>query len=170
MAQPVSYHRPVKILSVDDDPYLTDLLRYALTREGYNVQIAESSASALRLVEIDPPDLAIVDVCLPDLSGFSLCSRLRYDFGIQVIMLTARHSDQDVITSFEQGAEDFVSKPFSMQILLARVHALGDRRSLATSCRRVAQAFGRISATASATSGSAAGRSTSSARSVRASA
>ena len=78
-------------------------------------------------MELDIPDIALVDVQLPDGCGFSVCSRLRFDLGIPVLLLTARSSDTDVIAGFEQGAEDYVTKPFSMQILLLRLRSVLSR-------------------------------------------
>ncbi|MDB5059346.1 MAG: DeoR family transcriptional regulator [Chloroflexi bacterium] len=113
-----------KVLCVDDDSYLTDLLRYALTREGFAVQAASNGAEAIRAAQIDPPDIAVVDVNLPDINGFELCAQLRSTFRIPVLMLSARQAEEDVITGLVSGADDYVAKPFSMRVLVYRLHAV----------------------------------------------
>jgi DNA-binding response OmpR family regulator len=113
-----------KILCVDDDPYLTDLLQYALGRDGYAVSVAGDGATALRLVQTDPPDAVLLDLQLPDTDGLALCRQLRRQGRIPIIMLTARHSDSDMVQGFEHGADDYIGKPFSMQILSYRIQAV----------------------------------------------
>jgi len=93
------------ILCVDDDSYLIDLLRYALTREGYSVQVAARASEALQIVEMDPPHIVLLDVNLPDMNGYELCARLHRSSSIPVIMLTARGTDEDALAGFSQGAE-----------------------------------------------------------------
>lgn len=115
---------PPKILCVDDDSYLTDLLKFALTRDGYSVSVANQGAEALRMIQNDPPDAVVLDLHLPDINGLTLCSQLRRQRQLPVIMLTASHSDADVVTGFQHGADDYVSKPFSMQILSYRIQAV----------------------------------------------
>jgi DNA-binding response OmpR family regulator len=129
------------VLCVDDDTYLTDLLRYALTREGYLVQVATCGAEALKIAEVDPPDVVILDVNLPDMNGYDLCSRFHGSFNIPVIMLTARHADEDAVMGFSQGADDYISKPFSMQVLMHRLQAVLRR---ATSAKTETNRSGRI--------------------------
>src|SRR5579875_1997929 len=113
-----------KILCVDDDQYLTDLLRYGLTREDFEVIATESGREALRLVRAERFDLMILDVNIPDMNGFKVLAALRTFSQIPVIMLTARAQDEDVIAGFGEGADDYVAKPFSMQVLVTRVKAL----------------------------------------------
>lgn len=117
------------ILCVDDDMYLADLLRYALTRVGYAVQLAHTGGSALRAARVKRPDLVIADVNLPDFDGFELCRQLRTQLGLPVIMLTARDSDDDMLAGFDHGADDYVAKPFSMHELICRVEAVVRRVS-----------------------------------------
>jgi two-component system OmpR family response regulator len=112
------------VLCVDDDPYLTDLLSYALTRQGHKVQLAASGSQGLLAALADRPDLALLDGKLPDMDGFELCTRLRTSLRIPVIMLTARGADEDILSGFANGADDYVTKPFSMQILMSRVEAV----------------------------------------------
>ena len=120
---------PTRVLCVDDDTYLTDLLRYALRRDGYTVEVANTGADALRIAQADPPDIVVLDVNLPDVNGFTLCNRLRKGLHLPVIMLTASILDTDVVTGFQQGADDYVSKPFSMQVLSYRIRAVLRRGS-----------------------------------------
>lgn len=124
--------RTCKILCVDDDTYLADLLRYALTRVGYTVQLAYTGTAALRAVQAVQPDLVIADVNLPDMDGFQLCAQLREQYHLPVILLTGRHMDDDVLTGFDHGAQDYVAKPFSMRILICRVEAVLRRVSPAS--------------------------------------
>jgi len=112
------------ILCVDDDAYLADLLRYALCRVGYSVHLAHAAADALRAVQTAKPDLVIADVNLPDRDGFALCAQLRAAYQLPVILLTARTVDADVLAGFAHGAQDYIAKPFSMQVLLCRVEAV----------------------------------------------
>ena len=112
-----------KVLCVDDDHHLTDLLRYALTRAGYAVQEANTGAEALRLATVDPPDVVLLDIRLPDIDGRTLCTQLRAMLHVPIIMLTARKADADVLSGFQHGADDYITKPFSMQILLYRLKA-----------------------------------------------
>src|SRR6185437_7096681 len=103
---------------------LTDLLHYALTRDGYKVSVANNGTDALRAAQTDPPDAVVLDVHLPDMSGLTLCGQLRRQCQLPVLMLTASHLDVDVVAGFQHGADDYVSKPFSMQILSCRIQAV----------------------------------------------
>ena len=113
-----------KILCVDDDQYLTDLLRYALAREGFEVRMAHTGRDALRLIRSESLDLIILDVNIPDMNGFKVLSSLRTFSQIPVVMLTARSQDEDIIAGFGQGADDYVAKPFSVQVLINRIKAV----------------------------------------------
>ncbi len=113
-----------KILCVDDDAYLTDLLRYALSREGFEVSTASSGREALRLVQSKGIDLVILDVNIPDMNGFRVLAALRTFSQAPVVMLTARSQDEDIVAAFSSGADDYVVKPFSMQVLIKRVSAV----------------------------------------------
>ncbi len=115
------------LLTVEDDEDLADVLRYNLTREGFEVEHAPTGAAALDAVAARPPDLVILDVMLPDLSGFEVCRRLRAAPGTQtvpILMLTARGEELDRVVGFEAGADDYVVKPFSVRELALRVRAL----------------------------------------------
>jgi len=132
----------IKILCVDDDPYLTDLLRYGFAREGFEVVSAATGREGLRLVRAAPVDLVILDVNMPDMNGFKVLAALRTFSTIPVIMLTARHQDEDVVAGFGGGADDYVAKPFSMQVLATRVKAVLRRASART--EPVEQGDGRL--------------------------
>jgi two-component system OmpR family response regulator len=113
-----------KILCIDDDAYLTDLMRYALSREGYTVQIANSAAAALRVVRMHAPDLALLDLNLPDANGLELCERFRGEFHLPVIILSGRYTEDDILRGFDHGADDYITKPFSMHVLTYRIEAV----------------------------------------------
>lgn len=112
------------ILCIDDDPYLTDLLRYGLARDGFAVVSAASGHEGLRLVQAEAIDLAILDVELPDMNRFAVLDALRAVVTIPIIVLTACTADEDIIAGLERGADDYVGKPFSMEVLAARVKAV----------------------------------------------
>lgn len=112
------------ILCIDDDCYLTDLLRYALMREGFEVLIAHTGREALRLQQAENLSLAVLDVDLPDMDGFNVLSALRTFTQLPVIILSTRARDEDVIAGFLHGADDYVAKPFSVQVLINRIKAV----------------------------------------------
>src|SRR5205809_160320 len=113
-----------KILIVEDDASITLGLEGALQSEGYETLTARTGPEGLRLIRACPPDLLILDVMLPGMSGLELCKRLR-DEGITtpVIMLTAKAEENDKVLGLELGADDYVTKPFGVRELLARVKA-----------------------------------------------
>lgn len=110
-----------KILLVDDEAAIADLVEVYLTNEGYTVYKCENAAHALECVAEKPVDLAILDVMLPDLSGFELCRRIRKKHLWPILMLTARVEDLDKIQGLMLGADDYITKPFNPLELLARV-------------------------------------------------
>ncbi len=112
------------ILLVEDDPTLSDTLRYNLEREGYAVIVAGDGVQGLERARRDQPDLVILDIMLPRLDGFSVCRILRQESDVPILMLTARQDEIDRIAGLELGADDYVSKPFSLGELLARVRAI----------------------------------------------
>ncbi|MBX2861791.1 MAG: response regulator transcription factor [Vampirovibrio sp.] len=116
-----------KILVVDDETDLVNLVRYNLEREGYEVLTAYDGLPALDLVWEKKPNLIVLDLMLPDLSGVEICRKIKANDEtkqIPIIMLTARSSERDRITGFEAGAEDYVVKPFSPKELVLRVKAM----------------------------------------------
>lgn len=114
----------MKILLVDDDPDLLSVTGFALRQAGFLVVTAADGAVALEVFASEQPDLAVLDINLPKLNGFDLAKRLREQSRIPLIMLTARGEEEDVVRALALGADDYLTKPFSPKILLARVKAL----------------------------------------------
>jgi two-component system OmpR family response regulator len=113
-----------KILVVEDDRNLLDTLKYNLRKEGYSAITAVDGAEALEIARREKPDLIILDIMLPKLSGFEVCRILRKDMNVPILMLTAKTDEVDKIVGLEIGADDYMTKPFSMRELLARVGAI----------------------------------------------
>ncbi len=113
-----------KILIVEDELVLRETLEYNLARLGYHVFAVGDGLEALVLVESEHPDLVLLDLMLPGLDGFEICRRLRREHSMPVLMLTARADEIDKVVGLEVGADDYLTKPFSMRELLARVKAL----------------------------------------------
>jgi two-component system OmpR family response regulator len=120
-----------KILIVEDDRNLLDILKYNLRKEGYNAVTAVDGAEALDVARREKSDLIILDVMLPKLSGFEVCRILRKETTVPIIMLTAKTEEVDKIVGLEIGADDYMTKPFSMRELLARLGALLRRADMA---------------------------------------
>ena len=113
-----------KILVVDDEPTLVATLKYNLERDGFQVVTAEDGESALNLARSHRPDLVLLDLMLPGLDGFQVCRILRREIQAPILILTAKGEEIDKVVGLELGADDYVTKPFSMRELLARVRAL----------------------------------------------
>ncbi|MCA9969155.1 MAG: response regulator transcription factor [Anaerolineales bacterium] len=122
----MAYH----ILVVEDDATLLETLAYNLTRQGYEVGTAENGRVALEMARRDSPDLILLDIMLPGIDGFEVCRILRQELSVPILMLTARADEIDKIVGLEMGADDYLTKPFSMRELLARVKALLRRVAL----------------------------------------
>lgn len=121
-----------KILVVDDEEDILELVRYNLAREGYTVVCAASGEAALKTAASDPVHLIILDLMLPGIDGLEVARRLRQNSGTKetpIVMLTAKGEEADIVTGLELGADDYVTKPFSPRILIARVKAVIRRRS-----------------------------------------
>ncbi len=118
------------ILLVDDEPLITDSLTYSLKREGFDVEAVPDGLTALDAVDRLDPDLIVLDLMLPDISGFEVCRRLRNKVATPVIMLTAKGEEIDRVLGLEVGADDYLAKPFSFRELLARIQALLRRVAL----------------------------------------
>ncbi len=117
----------VRILLVEDEPDLLELLGYNLRREGYSVRTAATGEEGLRLAMADPPDLVLLDLMLPGMNGLEVCRTLKgreATAHVPVIMLTAKGEESDVVRGLEIGADDYVAKPFSPRVLLARISAV----------------------------------------------
>jgi DNA-binding response OmpR family regulator len=112
------------ILVVEDDVDLLDILCFALRRDGYDVLAARDGAAGLQLFKAKEPQLVLLDITLPKLSGWDVCRTIRDESSTPIIMLTALNSDDDMVRGLQLGADDFITKPFSPRQLLARVQAV----------------------------------------------
>jgi len=113
-----------KVLVVEDEPVLLETLEYNLTRQGYEVCTAADGPTALEVAREERPDLIVLDVMLPGMDGFEVCRTLRPEMSVPILMLTARDEEIDKVVGLEVGADDYMTKPFSMRELVARVKAL----------------------------------------------
>lgn len=111
------------ILIVDDEPPIVDILVYNLRKEGYRTIEAGDGITALNMATEQKPDLILLDIMLPKLDGLSVCKRIKNSFNIPIIMLTAKDGEIDKILGLELGADDYITKPFSVRELVARVKA-----------------------------------------------
>ncbi len=112
------------ILIVEDDEVIMGTLAYNLTRQGFEVSQATTGAEALRLARKVRPDLILLDIMLPGESGIKVCERIRErDDGVVIVMITAKDAEEDKVRGFEVGADDYVTKPFGMKELVARINA-----------------------------------------------
>ncbi|MCL1862631.1 MAG: response regulator transcription factor [Defluviitaleaceae bacterium] len=112
-----------KILVVDDEKTIVDIVAYNLRKEGYEIIEANDGKTGLELALSENPDLVILDIMMPGLDGYEVCSRLRKVSQVPVIMLTAKAEEADKVLSFELGADDYITKPFGVRELMARVMA-----------------------------------------------
>jgi two-component system alkaline phosphatase synthesis response regulator PhoP len=135
-----------QVLLVEDDRHLVRILGDLFRNHGYEVEVALDGATAVQIARVQPFDLMILDVMLPLLNGFEVCSELRRG-GVEtpILMLTARDQMTDKILGFKSGADDYVTKPFDVNELLARVQALIRRSSRATRSELMAYRFGDVS-------------------------
>jgi two-component system, OmpR family, response regulator len=112
-----------QILLVEDEPALQSALRYNLSKEGYRVLVESDGAKALETARAEKPDLILLDIMLPGMSGLEVCRVLRSESRVPIIMLTARTEELDKVAGLDLGADDYITKPFGMRELLARVRA-----------------------------------------------
>jgi two-component system KDP operon response regulator KdpE len=112
-----------RILVVDDEPQITRVLRTSLSTQGYEVRVANDAETALELLGRSPADLVITDLSMPRLSGVDLCRALRKDSQVPIIVLSVKGEERSKIEALDAGADDYVTKPFSMPELLARIRA-----------------------------------------------
>lgn len=120
-----------KVLVVDDEEDILELLKFNLSREGYQVPCAASGEQALGLVRSENPDLIVLDLMLPGIDGLEVTRRLKNDpntKNLPIVMLTAKGEEADIVTGLELGADDYITKPFSPRILVARVRAVLRRK------------------------------------------
>jgi two-component system alkaline phosphatase synthesis response regulator PhoP len=120
-----------KILIIEDESAIADLLDYGLSNEGYLVKIAHNGADGLQLIESFQPDLLLLDWMLPDISGLEICKRVTANSNIPILMITAKSDITDKILGLEFGADDYITKPFDLREVVARIRTI---------LRRVAQA------------------------------
>jgi len=116
-----------RVLIVEDEPDIQDLLSYNIGREGFDVVCADRGELALKIVEQHPPDLILLDLMLPGMDGLAVCRHLKGSddtAGIPIVMLTAKGEETDVVVGLEMGADDYITKPFSPRILAARLKAV----------------------------------------------
>ncbi|MGD8456690.1 MAG: response regulator [Anaerolineales bacterium] len=113
-----------RILVVDDEPAVTDLLAYNLRKALYEVVVAGDGREALRLAQEAAPDLILLDLMIPEVDGLDVCRELRKTSGVPIIMITARGEEVDRVVGLELGADDYVTKPFSVRELMARIKAV----------------------------------------------
>ncbi|MBT8206837.1 MAG: response regulator transcription factor [Acidimicrobiia bacterium] len=114
---------PPRILVIEDEPSLADSIRYNLELEGYDVVVAKTGRKGMERFRKIAPSLVLLDVMLPEMSGLDVCRLIRSQSDVPIIMLTARSSEGDVVAGLELGADDYVTKPFSMRELVSRVRA-----------------------------------------------
>jgi two-component system OmpR family response regulator len=113
-----------KVLVVEDDETLLEVLKYNLNKEGYNVLSALDGAKAVEVARAEKPELIILDIMLPELNGYEVCRILRKETTVPILMLTARTDEVDKVVGLELGADDYLTKPFSMRELIARIRAM----------------------------------------------
>ena len=118
------------ILLVEDEQTLRTTIAYNLERAGFTVRAAEDGDEALRLANAEPPDVVVLDVMLPTIDGFDVCRQIRRTSAVPIIILTARDEEIDRVVGLEIGADDYLTKPFSMRELIARIKELLRRREL----------------------------------------
>jgi len=117
----------MRVLVVEDDPRIADVLDYALKAEGYEVQKAQRGREAIEVAQRSRPDLIVLDIGLPDIDGFEVCRTLRKTSDLPVIFLTSRSDEIDRVVGLEIGGDDYMVKPFSPRELLARIKAVRRR-------------------------------------------
>jgi two-component system response regulator RegX3 len=115
--------RTHRILLVEDEPGLAESVRYALGSEGFDVIVADTGVGGLESARANQPDLVLLDLMLPGMSGLDVCRQIRSSSDVPIIMLTAKDAESDKVAGLELGADDYMTKPFSMRELVARVRA-----------------------------------------------
>ena len=112
-----------KVLVVDDEKPIAEIVKFNLEKEGYEVNVAYDGEEAIRKVYQFEPDLILLDIMLPKMDGFQVCKKIRETFNIPILMLTAKEEEVDKVLGLELGADDYITKPFSIRELVARVKA-----------------------------------------------
>jgi DNA-binding response OmpR family regulator len=135
---------PVKILVVDDDPAIRNLIHRFLSQQGYQVESGQDGQTGLELFEQLNPDLVVLDVNLPDTTGYKLCQEMQRRTGVFVLMLTSRTDEADKMKGFAEGADDYITKPFSLVEIGARVAAILKRKRIVTPAEHQSLTFGEL--------------------------
>ena len=136
-----------RILIVEDERDMADLVVTRLRREGYTVDVAHDGIEGLNQIRSEPPDLVLLDIMLPGMSGTEIAAKLRDDLrtvGVPIIMLTAKSEESDIVVGLKFGADDYVTKPFSMSVLTARIDALLRRAASAPASDKAALKAGPL--------------------------
>ncbi len=120
---PVDDRRRHRVLVVEDEPGLAESVRYSLEVEGFDVLVADSGVAGLESARSNQPDLVVLDLMLPGMSGLDVCRQIRLSSDVPIIILTAKDAESDKVAGLELGADDYMVKPFSMRELVARIRA-----------------------------------------------
>src|SRR6202142_476595 len=110
-------------LVVEDDPNIVDLIRSNLAVRGYDSVVSTDGVRALQLLEVEEPDIVLLDLTLPEVDGFELCRQIRERSNVAIIVVSARGGERDKVTALNMGADDYMTKPFGIEELLARILA-----------------------------------------------
>jgi two-component system, OmpR family, KDP operon response regulator KdpE len=114
---------PTRALVVEDDPNIVDLIRSNLAVRGFETIVSVDGLRALRLLETESPDIVLLDLMLPEIDGFELCRQIRERSPVAIIVVSARGGERDKVSALNVGADDYMTKPFSIEELLARINA-----------------------------------------------
>ena len=138
---------PKKILIVEDEVDIAQLVKLYLEKDGFRPTIAKTGVEGLKLVKADRPDMVILDLMLPEMDGLEICKKIRTSLDtalLPIMMLTAKAEESDTIIGLELGADDYVTKPFSPKVLVARVKALFRRLDRADDPKQTSYAYGSL--------------------------
>src|ERR1700742_1463339 len=114
---------PTRVLIVEDDPNIVDLMRANLAVRGFDTLVSFDGSKALTLLETEEPDIVLLDLMLPEVDGFELCRQIRERSNVAIIVVSARGGERDKVTALNMGADDYMTKPFGIEELLARILA-----------------------------------------------
>ena len=114
---------PTRVLIIEDDPNIVDLIRANLAVRGFDTLVSSDGSKALAMLETEQPDMVLLDLMLPELDGFELCKQIREQSRVAIIVVSARGGERDKVTALNMGADDYMTKPFGIEELLARILA-----------------------------------------------
>ncbi len=114
---------PTRVLIIEDDPNIVDLIKANLTVRGFDTLVSSDGSKALALLETEQPDMVLLDLMLPEVDGFELCKQIREQSSVAIIVVSARGGERDKVTALNMGADDYMTKPFGIEELLARILA-----------------------------------------------